>query len=318
MEKTLKKLRLTGSIELLPSGYHSDVILHEDTGERTIYKIIRKKELVEKASAQQLSSRIIKYHALLQEINFPVTDSIENYLMESDRGWDVIIKSPYAGNDVPCHYRNGAELPNLAKKIVYALEEIFHHRTKDNSNELIVGIDSKPGNFCLLHSNGSIQYVDLVPPRYREADQILVEFDTPLSQDGFDVAYFRHYDIRGTLLVLQNQLSRLSPELRKIFKQIILATAKKFGVESFFKDSKWEHFLTSPARKKREIIESLTPKNMYDIREITCEIAQLGYPITDEEIQVIFRKTHFFNDLPTQKDLNEVKKTLLKIIRKCG
>src|SRR3989344_5207952 len=285
--EVISSLKLHGNVEVLPAGFHSDVTLIVHNGEALVIKIISKPEFANKAVAEELAQDIVHYHHLLKDIGvrLPPINKIE-LLANGTNSWDVVVITPFLGYDAERKIKE----KNVAT--TWALDGILQTMAPFFFNQqlcshLEVGIDPKPANF-VSKDNNEYHFIDWMPPRFRKNGIPLVEFAPPQSKEGWDLAYFRSYDAKGILLVLQTQMCRLSPASRPEIKSRIL------------------EFATS-----RNLIEGLGPRDVYALREIACELHHRhNTPAGAILVEQIFRLTHFFDDLPDPDKIEQAKSLL--------
>ncbi|KKU49464.1 MAG: hypothetical protein UX72_C0055G0003 [Parcubacteria group bacterium GW2011_GWA2_47_10] len=310
--EVISSLKLHGNVEVLPAGFHSDVTLIVHNGEALVIKIISKPEFANKAVAEELAQDIVHYHHLLKDIGvrLPPINKIE-LLANGTNSWDVVVITPFLGYDAERKIKE----KNVAT--TWALDGILQTMAPFFFNQqlcshLEVGIDPKPANF-VSKDNNEYHFIDWMPPRFRKNGIPLVEFAPPQSKEGWDLAYFRSYDAKGILLVLQTQMCRLSPASRPEIKSRILEFANSISpdVRGFLADLPSEKLWGLDFESSRNLIEGLGPRDVYALREIACELHHRhNTPAGAILVEQIFRLTHFFDDLPDPDKIEQAKSLL--------
>lgn len=306
---------LGGHLSIIPGGSHSTVVLMGDV----VLKVVAdKKRPMNEETARGFAEAMIRYDELLQRAGLHTPTPIEVEVVRNvDTGiWTIVQRAPFAGRDLAVLLRE--EKPEAVEASVAQLIAVLRSplHAVFRGNELYVGIDPKPANFT-RDWLGVLSFVDLFPPRYRDDDgQVYVEYPEPTTAAGQEVAYFRHFDRRGILLVLLSQLSRLRPELRAFFKRKVWAFADEFYLGDWFRDSVVEKFLAADEASRCRIILGLTAKHLYDMREIACElVAASGGFYTRDDLDRIFHISHF-NDGLHVNTVRRIKLVLMKMMQR--
>lgn len=315
--RIVNEVNLTGKVKILPAGYNSEVtIISKDDGKWEVIKIIGvKKAILTEDEAQEFARDITTYHKLLTEVAGnripPLTDI---YLLNKSGKWHVIYHMPYRGKDMEVILRKGNN--TIVERIVRLVLEtlgLFLASIYRDPYEITVGVDPKPANFSF--KGGRINFVDLVPPRYRKNGTPIVEYPVPKTEDGFKWGYFKHYDARGVLLVFQGQLCRIRPELRPLFKKLIIEYAPE-GIKDFFKKGIWETFPTLSLSEAEKVVASLTYLDMCTMREIVTELAY-RYKYDAAVVDNFFKASHYEDEIPNEI-MSKLKSLILAMHQKKG
>ena len=212
---------------------------------------------------------------------------------------------------------------------------------KKNQWDIEVGIDPKPSNFA-FDENGKIWFVDPFPSRYRKNGKPIIEWKPLKSNLSNQLGYFKHFDIRGIILVLIAQLTRIKPEHKEFFENIVIKefqgvvpneNYKKFLAE--LSHSPWRQLRNAlknncgglncemcPAAQKKAqniILDSLQKEifgidyNVYTLREMALELA-LAKQITIEEMENFFKESHFEEEMPQDK-LQKLQEELCSFVK---
>ncbi len=317
--KILERLKINGEVSLLPSGYHSSVILVAQNGFKQVIKVISKRELNSIKVADQLARDIQAYSNLLQKIGLPTPD-VKVELISNGSIWDIVVISPFCGHDISNDISDGSESLCLESidKILLPMGLIFKQQLELDDFELQIGIDPKPSNFT-LDENGAIYYVDLMPPRYRRDGVALVEFPPPVSKNAEALAYFRHYDMRGLLFVLQTQLCRLRFDLRPQILEKLWLFSEQFcsgRLSHYLKQIPSSRFISALPKNREEIISLIRRDDMYEMRDIALQLAFENMDLYSlKEIESIFQLSHFFDNTPSTENVERIKALLLAMNR---
>jgi hypothetical protein len=322
--RILEELRInSGSeVEFLPGGFHSVSMRVTHNGKDIVVKVISNKPgLNRKLAAEALANNLLYYHELLVRAGVKVPPKTRVELLHNGKMYDVILIMPYTGRNAEeiIISASRTEALEVASMILMTIKPVLVRcSVNERSLELRVGIEPKPANLTLT-DNGEMYYVDLMPPRFVLGREVLVEFTAPRSKQGFTLAYFRHFDIRGILFLLQTQLARLRPELIDDFKDLICEFAKTLPnsgrITRFLTRGKWEKVFKVPHWRARRIIDSLMPKDMYPIRHIACEAVARNPELYSEEVlEEIFRLSHFVDDVPNMENIRKARRILKAIV----
>lgn len=306
----MKRFRITeavnvsGRVQVLPSGYNTDVTLVvKDNGDKEVIKVIGvKKSLPDEQTAREFTFDVVTYRDLLARVgNDQVPEITDAYLLwnKGENRWQVVYHMPYVGKDVGGIIKEAKDYAEIEEMLEKMLEFIglFFNDLFSSPFEINVGIDPKPANFAILRNK--VYFFDFVPPRYRKNNVAMVESPPPVTEQGFELGYFKHFDIRGILMILQSQLSRLRPEWRSTFKQLIIERAPDCA-KGFLKDGIWNKFANVSRRKAKRIVADFTDRDIYIMREIVADLAEVrGY--SSEEVDKFFRLSHFEDGIKTDR-----------------
>lgn len=315
--EVLAQLGFNGILFKLPSGYHAEVFRIETGASAEVLKVISKPELADSQLAHQLVADMALYAAELQRIGVR-SPMIKTELLQSAQQRHLVITSPYCGVDVSKAIATAplSHSLQIVSDILGLLRQFFLHPLMPKSLELQVGVDPKPANFT-RDSENQLNFVDTMPPRARRDGQPIVEFPKPQSAEGCRVAYFRHFDMRGILIVLQTQLCRLRPHDRSKFCTLIRQFATEFhgnGLVTFLDQFVGTRFIQADRDSRIEIIDSLGTDDMYEMRDICAQLVEENPEVYDQEIlERIFHLSHFFHDNPTPGNTTLAKKILISM-----
>ena len=316
-EKILKELGFDECVCELPSGFHASVTLVNAQSCQKVVKIISKSCLDEEAAALELQKDIIAYYDELKKINIPTPEN-DIRIIRNDRGYDLVIISPFCGFNLSETIKHGSEAESLeaASSILSVIGKFFTNRICEKSFELICGLDPKPDNFT-RDQKGNVHYIDLMPPRCRKNGRALVEFPAPRSKKGYDLAYFRHFDARGIILVFRTQLCRLRPSLRPQILGLLYAFYEKtLGPEcvEYFESFAGNIFNRADRSQRQKIIAEIKEDDMYLFRDIAT---QLSFENPDrcgkKWLEEIFHLTHFYDDVPSFENARKIKQMLKSV-----
>jgi len=306
MQQLLESLQLNaGHVEILPSGYHTQVTLIIHNGQHSVVKIISKKEFVDRMVAEELSRDIRTYHAMLRQVGILVPDISRIELLPSSTGHDLVLIVPFEGYDAERKIESGElTVAQVAEGVLHALKPLF---LAHKDFVLDLGVDPKPANFVSCNGN-NFHYVDWMPPRFVKNGVPLVEYEPPKSQEGQELAYFRSYDLRGILLVLQSQLSKLNPHARPAVKSLIFKFAGEVGpkIQDYLTSLVSETVFSASAQEAASLVFQLQSRNIYELREIACELVCRGRANSDF-LAKAFQLTHFYDDVPEPKRFQQAR-----------
>lgn len=326
--KVLEKLKIScaSGIELLQGGFHSVAAKVSHDGACKVVKVIgNKPELTQLLNAQGLAQKIIRYFELLVEAGVRVPGPIKVDIVHNGNTYDVVMIMPYTGKNAEELMLGSSvneHILGLSANILDMVKPLLGNGHVDGEKlKLDIGIELKPSNVT-VDGDGQLYYVDLMPPRFSADGETFVEFSPPKSKEGFRLAYFRNFDVRGILLLLQDQFSRLRPDLRPEFKKLILQFVDGLElpgigrIKNFFVNGVWEKVFWASTKKAHRIISSLGPRDMYAFREIACEAVH-RYPdlYRKDDLEGIFGLTHFYEDVPNLVDIAKAKKTIGLMVR---
>lgn len=319
IKRVLREIGMEGYVCNLPSGFHASVVLVEKEGLQKVVKIISKDCLNSKKSALALAEDITAYYHELKKIGV-LTPENDFRVVKNGRRRDLIIISPFCGLNVSSRIRSGTEDECLdtISAILSEIKKFFLHPVSSGSSELICGLDPKPDNFT-IDSFGQMHYVDLMPARYRKNGRAIVEFPSPSSLAGYDLAYFRHFDSRGILLVLRTQLCRIRHDLRPQILKLLAdfgCSLDSCSLTDYFVNFPGERFIAASEAVRWEIIERLDEGDIYLVRDIATQLAYEN-PLQLERgwLENVFHLTHFYDDVPAAENIEKIKKILLTAIK---
>jgi len=274
-----------------------------------------------------------EYQALLEMQKIPMPPilglAVEHDLF-SDRA--IIIKtSRWTGYDLAARLRrkelreNSALVTELVRKMCEPVKELCKHRHDDW--EIVVGIDARCSNFT-LDQDGKVWFIDLFPARFRTEKGPMVEWPEPLSEAGRVLGLFKHFDVRGIVLSIISQLSRIRPEYRVLFEtEVLSAFLPSLSVEerehlvTGIESAPWRavrHWLQdrrSPLSREsfRELFDAPLfglQYGVYTLREIATEFAA-EHIISTDELESFFKASHFEDEL-LKKDMEHLYSELLR------
>lgn len=307
VEEATQVLGINGvsSFEPIGTGVYTKAYRVDHQDQRLVLKIIDggKEGKFNQHTANWILGGITEYDNVIRRMGIHVPEILTSNVFRggSDGEWKIAILVTDGG--IPADQIIASADPfvveGLVAELIQSFEPILRYIVAGNGRK--VGFDSKTANFT---RNGRISYIDGMPPRLDG----LLDYPDPVNKDIRTVNHFRYYTTRGILLVCQNQLSRLRPDCRYIIKSQVLKAASKLGHPQYFLNSASEKFVHSSPSDKRRIILGLSPTDIYDVREIACEIASDGnhHPELDE----IFHLTHLFTKVDVQRH-TEAQKLLL-------
>lgn len=308
-----ERVNMSGQVQLLPSGYNTDVsLIVRDNGDKEVVKVIGvKKSLSDEAAAREFIFDVITYrNCLAVRGSEHIPEISDAYLLQNkvENRWQVVYHMPYVGKDV-AEVIVGAEDFEDIKDVLEKMLELLNIFLADRHlepYEINVGVDPKPANFSIFR--GKIFFFDFVPPRYRKGNKAIVEYPMPTTPQGYELGYFKHFDIRGVLLILQSQLSRLRSEWRDSFKALIIEKAPDCA-KDFLRNGLWNLFPDFSHRRAKRVIASFTDRDIYTMREMVADLAlRRGY--SSDDVDRFFRLSHFEDGIE-QDRLTQLKGVLL-------
>jgi hypothetical protein len=154
-----------------------------------------------------------------------------------------------------------------------------------------VGIDPKPENF--VFSDGHVEYVDFMPPRFRQGQRALVEYPEPTTNQGYELGLWKHFTPEGILTILLTQLTRIRPEYFPLFLEEIenwLGSNGSWVAEVRHSLRTW--ILPS---HDRDVAASAIERaaNPYQLRLVACQMAFPGGCLNDGGLEQLFRMSHY-------------------------
>lgn len=299
-------------------GSHAIVSRVQVDGESYMVKEIRK-DFADEKQVIALGADMVAYAEQLNAVGVPAPVPLEICPIWYDDVLYLTTIDPDVGNDVEMQLLNGDEgcCLHIVRDMLEIVGGLFRRTANARSLELEVGIDPKPANFASSRSR-QMFYVDLMPPRFRKNGRPIVEYPEPKSRQGYELAYYRHYDQRGLLEVLQTQLCRLRPACRREFVGAIREFAQAFSLDlvdhlDIFPGTRFS--ATTSCRRRGEIIEGLPDDAMYAVRDIACQLAFEQPEICGvDTLQTIFDLSHFHADTPDRKQMDQAKRMLLEMV----
>ncbi|MBU6389743.1 hypothetical protein KGQ71_04500, partial [Patescibacteria group bacterium] len=188
---------------------------------------------------------------------------------------------------------------------------------------LEVGIDLKPANILQKDPTSVPQYADLVPARMRKQNgDPEVELPAPLTRQGFDLAYWRAFNLNGLVTMTLSQLCRIRPELSHQFINTGYDFARQLGnaeLLRYLDQFEGIRFLTANPRDRLTIIEQLPNHAMYAMRMIGCVVVaeQTSGTFPSDLLPVLLEEvhhlTHFGDDPASDADTAQAKHILTSL-----
>ena len=325
-------------------GANSSILIHHHEAENLLKVVSRfghKKGGFTFDEAVMVLDDVFAYRQELEELGVPMP-VIEDMYVEyhsRDKRAEIARISEWTGNDVSKILRHivmpkhREYLEAIALDMCNILSLVCHDRLKGYETRL--GIDPKCNNFT-LDRKGDMRFVDIFPPRLRKNRIPLVEWPQPQSDLGRDLGYFKHYDVRGIMLGLLAQASRIRPDLRAVLESLILENFRSIFSEKEFKEVVKE-YVTLPWLNFRELIKDenvrllnldaieeiirRAPETLvygvnyhaYALRELAVECGYAGL-MSQKELNEFFNKSHFENAL-SKKLIAELQEILRRAVR---
>ncbi len=275
---------------ILTPGFHvlEPLLTTDEFGRQIVVKTIGQadKDILNEKMARQLVEDIKYYYNILKSNNVNVPEQISVEVIDHNNGrWGIVEKALFSGIDLEKLLIKGTEgdCIRLVEGILPNLGRIFLLRDLD-SYDVEVTVDPKPANW-VCDSSGTVYYVDLIPPRFRKNDDVLLEFPraAPLSEADWKFLYRRYFDRRGIIHILFVQLCRLRPELRPVFNSLIVNFLAEIGdhlVLEFFNSLPAQRLATliesgvSSSEAINEIIDTIGLESADDIRDVALQLLQ--------------------------------------------
>ncbi|TAL19586.1 hypothetical protein EPN90_03050 [Patescibacteria group bacterium] len=278
-----------------------------------------------RAEANTWSEDIVAYQEELLRRGVPLPP-IEGIIIEFDQASQkaVIAKtSPWTGHDVS-HLIQHTPLGNddkilggIVGQMCAILVMVCAERHRGYETE--IGIDSRCSNFT-IDASGKMWFVDLFPPRYRKAGAPLLEWPTPLTEEGRGLGLFKHYDARGITLTTIAQLSRVLPAQKSFFEERVLdglapafSPAELAAMRMELSRAPWRQLrdllgATQDTSGRKDAVEAIfacrdavvfgVPYGVYGLREAALELAAAGR-FSAPALEEFFRDSHFEDSLPS-------------------
>jgi len=297
-------------VDLLPDGFNSIVKLILYNGSNYVIKIIgSKKDPLSKSDAEELLADLEVYHKLLAGTGINMPEILKSEVISADGtpGQYVIAQLlPFVGCNVESIFRNG-NLQEVRECLVKMWAEVLcplFSQRHNGTTHLEIGIDPKPANFTL--HNDEMYFVDLMPPRFRKYGIPLVEYPVPVTVEGQEVGYHKHFTVAGMLRVLYLQLCRLRPQFHAMFYCTLrlLLEDMDAGRADFME---YIEMIPDVSTLSSEFILEKISKTAcpYQIRCLAVNL--LGHD--QNLLERVFQLTHFEDGIPNQT-LDEVRAIL--------
>lgn len=314
-------------------GFNSEILhIHEENGGRKIIKRIGgKRGGFEISRAEEIAHDIMVYQNKLIDLGIPMP-SIEKVSIEYElpkRHASVLMTTKWTGFDAEMFidkwslvFDNDLQLMNkLVKDMCSILGCVSKSRISGWETEF--GIDPKPSNFT-VDNNGILWYVDPFPPRYRKNGKPIIEWFDLKTETGEKIGYFKYFDMRGVILGLIEQLSRIKPQLKDFFENTILSAFGFLNIVSKeeytcflmelakapwndFREAIYKNFEGKNSNRAKEIIKESSEIELfgvncgvYVLRRIALELTYCGrmFPL---EMESFFKKSHFEDEISDSK-----------------
>lgn len=286
--------------------------------------------------AHGIARDVREYHETLLALGVCAPE-ISGLFVEYEPSLDrsVVVKtSPWAGHEVKKlilesdSERDRDTIIDHVKEMVAITKPIGKKR--HSGYELMVGIDPHASNYIRSEA-GKMHYVDLFPARIRKDGKAIVEWPHPKTETGEILGRFKHFDIRGIMLIMSAQLARLKPRLKSAFEHAVFEEFRDVLTKEEYAAFKNELANTPWMRLRRElesgehvrgvklIHESLDARpfgidyNIYTLREMALELAALGI-MKQEELESFFKASHFEDMLPDEHVL-DLKQYLIQLLK---
>jgi hypothetical protein len=293
-------------IEELESGFYSKVMLVSH-GDKAVVKLFKDREGMRLSvdSATILGRRIKTYHGLLRDRGIVVPERLD-WVIEIDSVTNrphLILFQPYCGVSAGRILLQGDVVTcrKVTVGILNTLEPLF--ATLNELEDL--GIDAKADNFTTL--GGPYTFVDLIPPRYSENGNFLIEYPEPKTEVGRSLGRWRYYSREGVLTVLLTQLARIQSKLLWEFVEVI---------EEWLSSRCYQKEVDYLQQSTHEISSSLieNSKNPVKLRLFMCALASRN-GTSQTEVDNFFRLTHF-EDVLSDKVINKAQQQLISLCTK--
>lgn len=305
MKEILESIGVDG-FTILPSGSWATVILITKGSIQQVIKIFPR-NLVSETGGEldDLGKDILDYNRTLGELGVLVADQehVTYQVIQKNSDPVLVLQMPFLGEDFERQIKEGKiSAIQATQRILENIYPLF------KSEHLEVGIDPKPANFV-----GKGWYIDLTPSRIWKNGVPVLEWYSRISDNVTKLAYHRHYTVTGVILVLQDQISRLAPQSRPEIKRVIRDFLHCKGLskpEEYLTQAPWESFLSIPKCRRDDHIDSLTPTDMYVMREIASEATSKdALPL--EALEQVFTLTHLhWGELMSGEKLIQVQNIL--------
>ena len=225
--------------------------------------------------------------------------------------FSIVVIAPFMGDNYETALKqaeNGEACVKIMRLIFRSLGNLF---SSTKCKRLKVGIDLIPRNFVGKRAT----YVDLVPPKIITGKKYLLEWPEVTHPQTRQVGIYRHYDKVGVMHVLLVQMARLRPEFYPLYITEIQRYYKRkkqnYALAQF--DLRLVNRSINGQAADAAIIRELGFRQIYDLREIACYYAHRGL-ISNEQLEDVFKTTHFQDKPLTKAVLRQVRNLLIKAI----
>ncbi len=302
-----------GTMRVVAGGSHTEVIV--DDGK--VIKIIagKKKTMREQADADVLVAAMSGYRAALVGVGVLVPEILATNIQRNrDTGnYEIVMSCANAGRDLGDECNTADKAVAVAQDILRVIKQLLSITVPGQPHDVLVGIDPKPANFCRTPA-GVVSFVDLMPPRFRLPSAVMIEYPEPTTALGQRLAYWRHFEQEGILVVLLSQLSRLCPLARESFVDLIMGSAAELGVTDGVLQHGAINFHAKPRDEKLQLIHELKSSDLYRGRNMACELVRGNSGFGKTGLDRIFIETHFdINDGFSDHQLMRLKIQLTRL-----
>ncbi len=299
------------SIEIVKKGHYTSnvLVMRICNGEDKVMKIIANSHEV-----SQVLDEILDYHAYLRNAGVSVPNSIGFYKFEP--GGDLVEVAQFCGESLDDILSKADD--DSCRQIVYMICRDVMNPLFQTSSGLIldIGLDPIPRNMTLFFngSNFIVVYIDFIPPKING----ILEIPEPEDSQTREMGFLRHYDKRGLTLNLLMQLSRLRPDKRDLFKEVIFQEMKHSGeyeVIRFLEETPSINFKFDDKGRIQHQIEKLTGFGLdyYILRDVACEIcAKTGSDCS--KLEKVFMHTHFSSCPPSHDNIKKAKFEIISML----
>ena len=241
----------------------------------------------------------------------PYDDRIQTANNGTGDTFNIVVITPFMGDNYETALKqasDGKACVKIMRSIFKSLGNLF---TSTECKRLKVGIDLIPRNFV----GKKATYVDLVPPKIIIDKKYLLEWPEVTHPQTRQVGIYRHYDKVGVMHVLLVQMARLRPEFYPLYVAEIQRYYKRknqnFALARF--DNRLIIRSINGQAADATIIRELGFRQIYDLREIACYYAHRSL-ISNEQLEDVFKTTHFQDKPLTKAVLRQVRNLLIKAI----
>jgi len=285
-------------------GSHNRAVLcvNDRTHDRVV-KVFGESAEIDELGAEQLRSDILSYRNQLEMHGVPVPKANDVLIVIQRNGVtnrvNVVEVLPFYGECVE------DELVTAEVSRCLALTQDLLQAIRDllvESCDFRVGIDMVPRNFTV---NGGLCYVDFMPPKIRSGENFSLEIPEVNDASCRQVGYFRHYTAVGVAKVLLVQLAKIRPTNINEFRH---------SIHSFFRQLGRQEVLGDWYRLEGNIqpneIEALNFIDIYEIREIACQLCSRGR-LTRNQLTKVFEQSHLQDEPLSDAVIGQIKCTLI-------